>query len=451
MPRSIHRREFLGASAAAGAALVSVHTGRSPGASSSPNDKLAHAAIGVGGMQGFYDFDQFTKSPNIQVVAICDVDSRHFQKALEKFPDARLYQDAREMLDREADRIDSVNITIPDHAHAPIASKALSMGKHLYCQKPMTHTIWEARQVARAVKRAGVVTRLGTQIHSHAAYRTAVAVIRQGAIGRVKEVHSWIGATTKEWWGPSGPNRPDQGSTVPPELNWDTWLGPAEECPYADDTYHPIKWRNWQNFGSSTLGDFGCHILDPVFTALELAAPIRVSGHSAPFNDDSWPLWSVVEYVFRGTDKTAGKDSEFHITWYDGEKRPPENIANLPEGDRLPDGGSVFVGTEGQMVLEHVGMPKLYPANQFRDYELPQVQHGDHYVDWIDACRRGDRTVSGDLIYGALLTETVHLGNIAVRYPDQPLEWDSHNLRFTNLSAADRWLTKEYREGFELT
>lgn len=449
MSHTIHRREFLGKSVLVGTTLAGVHLGTARGESRSPNEKLAHAAIGVGGMQGLTDFNALTKSPNIQVVALCDVDRNHFKEALTKFPDARLYQDFREMLDREGDRIDSVNITVPDHSHAAIATMALKKGKHVYCQKPLTRTVSEARQLGLAAKQAGVVTRMGNQIHSHTAYRTGVALIQMGAIGRIKEVHSWIGASSKAWWGPNGADRPTHTDAVPAHLNWDVWLGPAPERPYVEKIYHPVNWRAWQSFGSATLGDFGCHVLDPVFTALGLAAPLRLKAHSGPFNDETWPVWCVAEYVFRGTPYTAGK--ELKVTWYDGGKRPPAEVAELPEGESLPGGGSVFVGTEGQMVLAHVAPPKLYPVKKFKDFPISPSEDGDHYVDWVDACRRGDNTISDDFLYGGLLTETVQLGNIAIRYPNQTLQWDSGQLKITNVAEANRWLTTSHREGFELS
>ena len=449
MSQRIHRRQFLGNSVLAGTTLAGVHLGAARGESRSPNEKLAHAAIGVGGMQGLSDFNALTKSPNIQVVALCDVDRNHFSEALTKFPDARLYQDFREMLDREGDRIDSVNITVPDHSHAAIATMALKKGKHVYCQKPLTRTVSEARQLGLAAKQAGVVTRMGNQIHSHTAYRTGVTLIQMGAIGRIKEVHSWIGASSKGWWGPNGADRPTHTDPVPAHLNWDVWLGPAPERPYIEKIYHPINWRAWQSFGSATLADFGCHLLDPVFTALELAAPLRLKAHSSPFNDETWPVWCIVKYVFRGTQYTAGK--ELRVTWYDGGKLPPAEVAELPEGDSLPGGGSVFVGTRGQMVLAHVAPPKLCPVEKFKELPISQSEDGDHYVDWVDACRRGDNTISDDFLYGGLLTETVQLGNIAIRYPNQTLEWDSQQLKITNVAEANRWLTMSYREGFELS
>src|SRR3972149_5561639 len=230
----------------------------------SANSRLQHASIGVGGM-GWSDLNSILNGGATEIVAICDVDADSPPKAAEKLPNARKYRDWRELLEREADKIDSVNVSTPDHMHAPIAMSAIRLGKHVYCQKPLTHTVYEARQLTLAARQANVVTQMGIQIHADVTYRMAVRIIQDGAIGKIKEWHSWQGS------GHPGGGRPEGQDPVPPNLDWDKWIGVAPMRPYKKDIYHPARWRGWREFGSGVMGDFACHIFDPVFTALELS------------------------------------------------------------------------------------------------------------------------------------------------------------------------------------
>jgi predicted dehydrogenase len=227
----------------------------------------------------------------------------------------------------------------------------------------------------------------------------------------------------------------------------DLWLGAAPERPFAPDVYHPFKWRDWQDFGSGALGDFGCHILDPVFGALKLTAPLTVSAENSGTTKEVWPGPETVTFTFPGTQYTAG--SEIKIIWRDGGLKPPRELAQLPDGVQLPGGGSLFIGEEGTMVLPHVGMPSLYPQDKFAKYEKPTVQGANHWHDWVDAVLAGSKTTDG-FEYAGPLSETVQLGNIAARLPGQTLQWNAAQLKFSNSAEANSLVTKTYRSGFEV-
>lgn len=409
------------------------------------NGKLNHASIGVGGMGGS-DLNSFLRHDRFQLIAIADVDKNTLNAVKQRFPDVRAYQDWRELLANEGDRIDSINIATPDHMHAPITMTALNMGKHVYCQKPLCQTVYEARQVGQAaVAKPELVTQMGNQIHSHIAYRMAVQMLRDGAIGKIREFHSWVGAPGGSW--PQPVNRPAGEDPVPAHLDWDLWVGVAPMRPYKHDVYAPFKWRGWKDFGGGGLGDFGCHIFDPPFTALQPGAPISVTVEAPHVYDESWPEWEIVRYIFPGNDMTEGK--ELPVTWYDGGKRPPRELAQLPEGRDLPGAGSLIIGTEGQMVLPHVGGPQLYPQEKFTNYERPRLEHVDHYFSFVDACLGKGKTGS-HFGYAGPLSEAVQLGNVANRFPGKTLQWDAKNLKVTNLPEANQYLRREYRKGWEV-
>src|SRR5262249_49930782 len=278
------------------------------------NAKLRLASVGVGG-KGWSDLTSVAASPHVAVVALCDIDEtqRHLGRAAEKFPRARTFTDWRLLLERHKD-FDAISVSTPDHMHAPVSLPAIALGKHVFCQKPLTHTVFEARQMQKAAKKYRVVTQMGNQIQSHEAYRTAVKLVHDGVIGKVKEVHSWQGAKMR-WL--LVDDRPPGADPIPEKLHWDAWLGVAPEPPYKAKQYHPWSWRAWQDFSNGQLGDFGCHILDPVFMALGLTAPVSVQAESSPLPREAWYRWSVVRYEFPGTERTAGE--RLSLTWYDGE------------------------------------------------------------------------------------------------------------------------------------
>jgi predicted dehydrogenase len=439
----LSRRRFLhhvGGGGAA-AALTAAGWSRVYGA----NEKLRLASVGVGG-KGWEDLTKVAASPHVAVTAVCDVDDteKHLGRAAEKFPSAARFTDWRRLLDRHHE-FDAVTVSTPDHLHAPVALAAMALGKHVHCQKPLTHTVFEARQMRLAARKSGVVTQMGNQIQSHEFYRTAVKLVHDGVIGKVKEVHCWQ-AGTMRWL--TVDDRPPGEDPVPKTLHgWDNWLGPAPRRPFKEKVYHPWNWRAWQDFSNGQLGDFGCHILDPVFTALGLTAPLAVRGESSPLNREVWYRWSVVNYEFPGTEYTAGRT--LNLTWYDGEgKRPARETLGLADGVKLPGAGSLLIGEKGSLLVPHVAAPRLLPEEAFRDFKVEKVPGVDHYVSWADACRGVGQTTS-HFDYAGPLTEAVLLGTVAVRVPGETLRWDAAAVRVTNSKAADALLRKSYRQGWE--
>jgi predicted dehydrogenase len=445
----LDRRDFLRASAVGAAYLATSQVaGAKPQAAGSAKDvngKLRLAAIGNGG-KGRDDLQSISASPRVEVVALCDVDSsqEHLGWAAEKFPKAERFNDYRRLLDK-AQMFDAVSVSTPDHMHAPIALAAMALGKHVFCQKPLAHTVYEAREMREAAERHGLVTQMGNQIQSHHAYRDAVQLVHDGAIGKVKEVRSWQ-AGEMGWL--VTPTRPKDSDPVPKTLNWDVWLGVAPVRPFKKGLYHPWSWRAWQDFATGQLGDFGCHILDPVFMALELTAPMTIEADAPPLNKDTWAPKSKVEYTFPGTKHTAG--DEIKVTWYDGKgHRPKREGLGLPEKYDLPGAGSAFVGESGTMIVPHWADPQLFPTEKFKDYKMPALADIDHYTSWAHACL-GDGKTKSNFNYAGPLTETVLLGAIAIRFPKEQLLWDSKAMEFTHHADATARLAKKYRAGWAL-
>lgn len=405
------------------------------------NSRVQIAGIGCDG-KGWSDINEMHGHDSTQLVAFCDVDLSRTEKVQKLNSEAPVYQDFREMLAKHGDTIDAVTVSTPDHMHAFIGLEAMRQGKHVYCQKPLTHNVWEARQMALQAKKSGVITRLGNQIHSHEFYRTAVAAIQSGMIGKVNEVHSWCAATGH---GKSSHiSRPKHLEDVPKTLDWNLWLGVAPERPYGGwKIYHPWGWRDWQDFGNGALGDFGCHILDPVFTALKInGAPIELTADHTGMNDEVWPAQTTVKYVFPGTDWTSS--AKLPITWYDGGRLPSTKGTGLPADRALPRSGSLFVGDKATLILPHVGAPSLST-----DGEIAKVEGANHYHGWVDGIISGDQPSDG-FDYGGPLTEAVLLGNVGVRYPGEKLQWNGKAMKFANHDDANRWLRRTYREGWEI-
>ncbi len=440
------RRAFLKQSLIAGSsvAFTAASWNRVLGA----NEKLNIASVGTGG-KGWSDLLGVAASPHVNVVALCDIDESkpHLGQAAEKFPAAKRFFDYRKLLDDVSSKaFDGILVSTPDHMHAPIALPAMQLGKHVFCQKPLTHTVHEARQMQTAAKKYKLVTQMCNQIQSHEFYRTAVKLVHDGAIGKVKEVHSWQ-AGRMGWI--LADDRPAGMDPIPETLHWNEWLGVASERPYLAKIYHSFNWRAWQDFSNGQLGDFGCHILDPVCSALKLTAPNSLWADAPPINKEIWTKWSTVHYEFPGTEYTSGKT--INVTWYDGEGHLPANdLLGLPSGFALPGSGSVLVGEEGSLLVPHVAMPKLFPEDKFADFKIEMVPARDHFVSWADACRGVDKTTS-HFDYACPLTETVLLGTIALRLPGQTLKWNSGELKITNNDKANGLLTKPYRKGFEPT
>jgi predicted dehydrogenase len=453
-----NRRSFLKQTAAAAASVSFPAVVRS----ASPNSMVQVASVGANGM-AFSDIKNIASHPKVKYVAFCDVDSTRFDKADAEVAGVPHYADFREMLEKLGDKVDAINVGTPDHMHALPAIEAMKRGKHVYCQKPLAHTVWEARQMRLWAEKTGVITQMGNQIHSAIEYRLGTTLIKQGAIGKIKEVHSWIGVSGNERTRLLEP--PKKGGTPPSTLNWDLWIGGAPMREFVQDTYHPFVWRDWQDFGGGGLGDFGCHVLDPVFTALDLKAPISVVADNSGINSHIWPVNETVRWIFPKNDLIAG--DTLSVTWTDGGLKPSRKIAQMPPELDLPGGGSIFVGEKGNMVLAHVAGPRLYPAQKFQGFEYPKLEKiASHWHRWIDGIIENKKTTDG-FHYAGWLAETVQLGNVATRLATRPadsrgghdiesehatvLKWDAEALKFTNHAEADKLLTKEYREGWKVT
>lgn len=436
--QSLNRRTFL-QTAAAGTAAAFV--GPAVLAAETRKTELHVAAIGANGM-GWADLSQVGSHAKVKFVGFCDVDSARFDQVDKKFPGVAHFADYREMIDQLGDRLDAVIVSTPDHMHAPAAMYAMNRGKHCYCQKPLTHTVWEARQMRLLAEKKQLITQMGNQIHSNLEYRMGTRLLKEGVIGKVKEVHSWVGVKGQNYY--AGTQRPPE-APVPASLNWNLWLGAAAVRPFAPDVYHPFKWRDWQDFGSGALGDFACHILDPVFTALDLTAPNSILAEHQGFNPELWPGPETVTYVFPATKYTAG--DTIKVIWRDGGLKPARELAQLPDGVELPGGGSLFIGEGGTMVLPHIGMPQLYPQAKYASFKNPEEKGLNHWHVWVDGVLSSTRTSDG-FHYAGPLTETVQLGNIAALHPGKKLDWDAKSLKITNLAEANSLLTKKYRQGF---
>lgn len=410
------------------------------------NSKLQFAGIGTNG-KGWSDIKEMAGHSAVQIVAFADVDLSRTDKVKRLAPEAPLFQDYRVMLNELGDKIDAVTVSTPDHMHAYISLDAMRRGKHVYCQKPLARTVWEARQMRKQAAKSKVITRMGNQIHSNTAYRTAAKLIKDGAIGKVKEVHSWVPTTGHGYSGHL--NRPVESVPVPPSLNWDLWVGVAPMRPYGGDrVYCPFTWRDWQDFGSGALGDFGCHLLDPVFTALNInSAPKTIKNENTGMNEEVWPASQTIHYLFPGTEYTAG--DTLKITWYDGGRRPNPKHAKLTGDQKLPRSGSILVGEKGSMVLPHYAPPTLNPLSKYENFKIVPEESLNHYHGWVDGCLSGKQPSDG-FEYGGNLTEAVQLGNVAAHFPKEELHWDPDKFEITNKPEANPYLTREYREGWEI-
>jgi len=445
------RRRFVQKSAAAavGAAFVM----RSPLRGAAPNGKLNHACIGVGGMGGA-DLPNFLSHPRVQIVALCDVDANTLKQAAAKVPGARLYVDWRELLEREGDKIDSVNIAVPDHMHFPIAMTAIQRGKHVYCQKPMCHDVAEVRALTEASIQKNVVTQLGTQMASSAGDRTAVQLLQTGAIGKIQ--HAYLCSNRPgaiEAYRLKGP-RPAQAQTPPAHLNWDLWTGNAPARSYAPEIYHPAKWRAWQDFGTGWSGDIGCHIFDAVWKGLRMQPPTSVVAEvqqswkeSPERRGDTWPQGDHITWTFPGNELADAK--EWPLEWFDGEFYPPEDIRQLYSADlaKYPPESAMIIGTDGALLTAH--RPVLLPESKFKNYPRPKMEDQNHYHLFVEACLGGEKTQSHFRQTGPM-TEAILLGTVAIRVPGQKLDWDAKQMKIPNHPEAERYLRRSYRRGWEL-
>lgn len=408
--------------------------------SAPPSQKVLHASFGAGGMARA-DLTSIASHPSVELIAVADVEPAKANDLLKKWPDLRIYADWRELLQKEKE-LTSVNVSTPDHMHAPIGMSAMRKGLHVYGQKPLTHDLYETRRLTEVARDKKLVTQMGIQIHSSAEYRLAVRLVQDGAIGKIKEVHTW---SNKKWGDVA--SKPERTDPVPAGFNWDMWLGVCEERPFiGNGYYHPANWRKRLDFGTGTFGDMGCHIYDPVFKALAVTAPISIRSEGAAPNEHSWATDAIIHYVFPGTEYTEGKTVK--VTWYDGSSRPPAEVASLA-GPKLPEQGSIFLGTKGVMVLPHIARPILLPVEDFKDFKMPQVTGSNHWHQFVDAIQ-GKGKAMANFDYAGPLTEAVLLGSVASRFPNETLEWNAKKLQFTNISKANQYVRRKYRKGWEV-
>lgn len=445
------RRKFIltAATAAASVPFILKSSAKEPAFQKS---KLKHACIGVGGM-GNYDLQNFLSHPNVEIVALCDVDENSLKKAGELIPGARLYTDWRELLKKEKNNIDSVNVTVPDHNHFIIAMTAIRDGKHVYCQKPMCHDVAEVRILTQASIKAGVVTQLGTQIASSIGDRTAVQWIKEGHIGKVKHAYLCSNRSGIEGYRLAGP-RPSENHEVPSHLDWEKWVGTAPMRPFVADLYHPARWRTWQDFGTGWSGDIGCHIFDAVWKGLGMKSPLSVVAevqqsweNSSERRGDTWPQGDHITWMFPGNEKT--ESNVLPVEWFDGEFYPPEEVRALYSADKYPEEAAILIGTEGALLIPHGGMPVLLPQSKFKDYKYPQLEERNHYHHYVDACLGGPNTESHFAQSGPM-TEAILLGTVAIRVPGKVLEWDAANMKFPKHPDAEKYLRRTYRKGWEI-
>jgi predicted dehydrogenase len=443
------RRRFLEATAAAAAfTIVPRHVLGGPGYTS-PSDRLNVACVGVGG-KGQSDIQAVSTET---IVALCDVDDEQMAATIkadsEKNPQllkASKYRDFRIMLEKEKS-IEAVTVSTPDHTHAVIAMAALRLGKHVFVQKPLTHSIAEARALRKAAKETSLVTQMGNQGHAGEGARLLNEWIADGAIGDVTEVHVW---TDRPIW-PQGIDRPDTIPSVPSTLDWDLWLGPAPWTPYHP-AYHPFVWRGWWDFGTGAIGDMGAHFLDQPFWALELGAPTTVEASSTEIRKDSYPLASIVRFKF----PARGRKPPVTLSWFDGGLKPPRPD-DLEPGRRLgdEDGGVIYYGTRGKLLHGTYGAnPRLIPETKMQEYKRPAktiARSPGIMEEWVAAIKEGKKSTT-DFSYSGPLTEMMLLGNIALRTAKDNviLEWDSKTMKFTNFPAANEFLERPYRQGWSL-
>ena len=436
------RRRFLQSAALAGVGYWSLGASSAWGASRWVNEKLAIGVIGAGG-KGYSDMMGVARTETI--VAICDVDRRRADRAVKARPKAKYYYDFRKMLEKE--KLDAVTISTPDHMHAPAATMAMELGLHVYVQKPLTHNVYEARQLLLLARKKKVATIMGNQGTSMDGFRRGVEVIRSGVLGKVKSVHVWTNRPGRFW--KQGLRRPDRSDPVPEYLKWNLWLGVAPERPYVKGLYHPFNWRGWWDFGTGALGDMACHTMNLVYMGLQLGAPDWVEAQSDGGTEESPPLWSTITYHF----PDDGKRGEVKLVWYDGEKDGKPNMPSqsVAPGVPIPRTGSMIVGTEGVLVSanDYGASYKLYPEAKFAGYKAPEPtlpRAPGHYEEWLIACKGGPQAL-GSFEYACPLTETVLLGNVAVR-SGKRIHWDSKNLRVTNVPEANQYVRRTYRKGW---
>jgi predicted dehydrogenase len=445
------RRDFVKQSALAGLGFWSAG-----GVSLAQNgkDKVNIACIGVGG-KGSSDTDHAARAGNL--VAICDIDENHLNAKSKQFPDAKRFTDFRKMLEELGKSIDAVTVSTPDHTHAPAAMMAMKLGKHVYCQKPLTHSVFEARALRDAAKKYKVATQMGNQGTAHSGLRTAVEVIQGGAIGAIKEVHVWTNRCSGFWkQAPDIVARPKDAEQTPKHVNFDLFLGPAPERPYSK-LYHPFAWRGWRDFGTGALGDMACHTANMAFMALKLAYPTSVAAENSEVNPETFQQWATIHYEF----PARGELPPVKLTWYEGVRNGKRNLPTeeLFKGEKAVNSGSLFIGEKGTLYSpnDYGASYVLLPKKDFDGFKAPEARIARHKTgdidlaqkeEWVAAIKGGPPALS-NFDYAAVLTETMILGNVAI-VAGKKIEYDGANMKVTNNEDANRLLRREYRKGWTL-
>jgi len=439
MPRTLSRREILSTSASAAAALtLGAYANPAPAQQSkSPNERLRIAGIGTTNRAGA-DLNELSSQ---EIVALADVDSDLLAKGASRYPKARQYRDFRVLLEKEAGNIDAVCVATADHTHAPAAAMALRLSKPVYCEKPLTHTVFEARTLANLAQEKKLATQMGTQIHAGDNYRRVVELIKGGAIGTVREVKVWV---TAKYSGGSLTS----GTAAPASLDWNLWLGPTAERPYSEGV-HPFNWRKFWDYGTGALGDFGCHYMDLPHWALDLRGPSAVEAEGPPFDPVTTPEWCIVKYEH----PARGNRPPVKLTWYDSGLKPV--LAGILKVNGKPLGevfksGQLFIGSEGMLVSDY-SKHVLLPEEKFADFKRPEQsipKSLGHHREWVEAIKTGGPTTC-NFDYSGALTESVLLGTIAYK-TGRRIEWDAANLKITNIPSAQDLVHKEYRKGWTL-
>ncbi|MFO0889209.1 MAG: Gfo/Idh/MocA family oxidoreductase [Isosphaeraceae bacterium] len=459
MIRRANRRTFLMQSVAVSTGLAGKLMARP--SDRGANEKIRIAIVGAGGMGRSHVEDPHVK--NEQVVALCDIDENRLASAAKVHPAARTFHDFRKMFDAMEKDIDAVICATPDHTHAVVTARALRAGKHVYTQKPLTHTVYEARVIADLARsNPRLATQMGNQGHSNQGAREVVEIVRSGVVGPIREVHAW---TDRPIW-PQAIDRPAGGQDPPGHIHWDLWLGPMPARPYHEGTYHPFNWRGWWDFGTGALGDMACHVVDTAFWALDLRHPSRIKAECEGARPETGPKWSIITYEF----PARGTMPPVTFTWYDGGKFPPRKFIEtygltsekqVREGDKtrtvrepgFTANGSLLVGEKGIIHLDDAygSHYRLYPEKDFRDFKAPSSsipRSPGHMLDWITAIKTGGQACS-NFEYATALTGMVLLGNLALR-AGKAIDWDPRELRATNGVDVANLVQPAYRPGWEL-
>ena len=426
------RRNFMKTTAAAGVGFW-VAGGVAPRESLSANEEIRFGSIGVGG-KGRSDSADAGKHG--KMVAICDIDENNLGRAGQRWGDAKKYHDYRKMLDEMSKNMDAVTVSTPDHSHYPASARALKLGLHCFTQKPLTHTIWEARELGRLAKEKNLCTMMGNQGTANSGLREAAAQIKAGALGSIKEVHVW---TNRPVW-PQGLDRPTDTPAVPNHIHWDEWVGPAKLRPYHP-AYHPFKWRGWWDFGTGALGDMACHTLNMPYAACDLFNPTSVVAETSGHNKETYPSWCIIDFVFPKNDWRE----ETVLKWYSGGKRPAEEKF---QGKNRSNSGALIIGEKGTLYSpgDYASKYELIGADK---KEVEYTRSPGHFQEWVNHIKGGDAAMSNFVDYAGPLTETILLGNLAVWADGKKIEWDAKNLKATNAPEVAHIVNKEYREGWD--